>query len=501
MPEKKVTKVEFPVKPTEAKKPIPRKRVAAYARVSTMKDAQENSLKSQRAYYTKYIKSNPEWVFAGMYTDDGISGLSMRNRDGFNRMIEDAMAGKIDLILTKSLSRFARNTVDSLTTIRKLKAVGVAVYFEKENINTLDAGGEFLITLMSSFAEEESRSISENVKWGLRHRYSQGIYHISYSLLGYTKNKRGRTVINESEARIVRFIYMLDLSGKSCHHIAQILTAYDVPSPRNTTWCNTVVASILQNEKYKGDAILQKTYTIDFLTKKMKVNEGEVPQYYVENGHPAIVSKEAWNEVQSKFTDDLWINPTFHPLSRKVICGHCGGLYGIKIWHSTTTRDIVWECDNRKAGRTDCTCPHIYDYELTTATEMALQALFKRYTDTIADCTELLHRTLPNAPQAVYDGLTITPAFDGLAHSILITKITVTEHHNLVFRFLDGSTYRYRMTASTPKSKPGAYERKQNHERILALHNKGTTPAEIARTLGISVNTVNSFLRRWRNKH
>lgn len=307
MPEKKITKVEFPVKPTVAKKSIPRKHVAAYARVSTMKDAQENSLKSQCAYYTKYIKSNPEWVFAGMYTDDGISGLSMRNRDGFNCMIEDAMAGKIDLILTKSLSRFARNTVDSLTTIRKLKAHGVAVYFEKENINALDAGGEFLITLMSSFAEEESRSISENVKWGLRHRYSKGIYHISYSLLGYAENKRGRIVIDESEARIVRFIYMLALSGKSCNHIAQILTAYDVPSPRNTTWCNTVVASILQNEKDKGDAILQKTYTMDFFTKKMKVNEGEVPQYYVENGHPAIVSKEAWDEVQRQFTDDLCI--------------------------------------------------------------------------------------------------------------------------------------------------------------------------------------------------
>ena len=202
----------------------------------------------------------------------------MRNRDGFNRMIEDAMAGKIDLILTKALSRFARNTVDSLTTIRKLKVVGVAVYFEKENINTLDAGGEFLITLMSSFVEEESRSISENVKWGLRHCYSQGIYHISYLLLRYTENKRGRIVIDESEARIVRFIYMLALSGKSCNHIAQILTAYDVPSPRNTTWCNTVVTSILRNEKYKGDAILQKTYAVDFLTKKMKVNTGEVPQ-------------------------------------------------------------------------------------------------------------------------------------------------------------------------------------------------------------------------------
>ena len=163
MPGKKVTKVEFAPKPTAKKQPVKKTKAAAYARVSTVKDAQEHSLKSKRSYYTKYIKAHTDWVFVGIYTDDGISGLSIRKRDGFNRLIADALEGKIDLILTKSLSRFARNTVDSLTTIRKLKAAGVAIYFEKENINTLDANGEFLITLMSSFAEEESRSISENI--------------------------------------------------------------------------------------------------------------------------------------------------------------------------------------------------------------------------------------------------------------------------------------------------------------------------------------------------
>ncbi len=499
MPEKKVTKVEFPVKPSETKKQFPRKRVVAYARVSTMKDAQENSLKSQRAYYTKHIKSNPEWVFAGMYTDDGISGLSMRNRDGFNRMIEDAMAGKIDLILTKSLSRFARNTVDSLTTIRKLKAVGVAVYFEKENINTFDAGGEFLITLMSSFAEEESRSISENVTWSVRHRFAQGIYHISPHLLGYGKDDCGETVIVESEARIIRFIYMLALSGKTPFHIAKMLNDYEIPSPMDSIWIYSTVKNILTNEKYKGDAILQKRYTVDFLTKKMKDNTGEVPQYYVENGHPAIISKDAWSEAQNVFSEPQSYTP-FRPLSRKIICGHCGGKYGTKIWHSTTTHDIVWQCNNRVAGKTKCHCPHIYDYELTIAVEIALQALFKRYTDTIVDCKELLLRTLPNAPQAVYDRITIAPTFDSLAQSVLITKMTVTEHYNIVFHFIDGSTYRYRMTARTPKSRPGAYERKQNYERVIEFYRKGTTSAEIARILGIDTSTVNSFLRRWHNK-
>ncbi len=169
----------------------PKKRVAAYARVSTAKDAQENSLQSQREYYTQYIARHSDWSFAGMYADDGISGLSVRNRESFNRMIGDALDGRIDMIITKSLSRFARNTVDSLTTIRKLKAVGVAVLFEKEGINTLDANGEFLITLMSSFAEEESRSISENVTWAVRHRFSQGKYHIPCSIfLGYRRGAR-----------------------------------------------------------------------------------------------------------------------------------------------------------------------------------------------------------------------------------------------------------------------------------------------------------------------
>ena len=191
-----------------------------------MKDAQENSLQSQQEYFTEYIQRHPGWVFAGMYADDGISGLSIRKRDGFNRMVADALDGKIDLILTKSLSRFARNTVDALTTIRSLKAAGVAVYFQKENINTMDSAGEFLITLMSSFAEEESRSISENVTWAVRHRYAQGIYHLPGLLLGYQRNPVGEIQVDESGARVVRFIYLLALAGKSSTDICRILMDY-----------------------------------------------------------------------------------------------------------------------------------------------------------------------------------------------------------------------------------------------------------------------------------
>ena len=215
-------------------------------------------------------------------------------------MVADALDGKIDLILTKSLSRFARNTVDALTTIRSLKAAGVAVYFQKENINTMDSAGEFLITLMSSFAEEESRSISENVTWAVRHRYAQGIYHLPGLLLGYQSNQDGEIQVDEAGARVVRFIYLLALAGKSSTDICRILMDYGILSTgQGNRWEPHTVRSILKNEKYMGDAILQKEIIVDFLTKARKPNEGEAPQYYVVNGHPGIVSKSVWQEVQA----------------------------------------------------------------------------------------------------------------------------------------------------------------------------------------------------------
>ena len=401
MAEKEIVRVVFKDKPKTAEKAIVCKRVAAYARVSTEQDRQENSLRSQKDYFTKYIKSNPEWVFAGLYVDDGISGLSYHNRDGFQHMVDDALNGKIDMIITKSLSRFARNTVDSLITIRKLKASGVAVYFQKENINTLDANGEFLITLMSSFAEEESRSISENVTWAVRHRFAKGEYWMSYErFLGFEKDKDGAITINEDEAKIVRFIYLLALEGRSCNYICSVLEEFCIPSPGGQSeWHNTTVASILTNEKYKGDARLQKTFTADFLTKKIKKNNGEVPQYYVKNGHPSIIGEDSWNEVQTVLERNEQTNCATGRLKNKIICGNCGGLYGRRIWHSTTTHDVVWECINRKAGRTKCACPHIYDDKLNASTMLALRHLLKTYPNTLSECNEIWSATFGETPQ------------------------------------------------------------------------------------------------------
>lgn len=216
-----------------------------------------------------------------------MSGLSFRNRDGFNRIIEDALDGKIDLIITKSLSRFARNTVDTLVTIRKLKAAGIEVYFEKEDIHTLDAKGEFLITLMSSLAQEESRSISENVAWGQRKRFSDGKYCMPYAhFLGYDRGTDGFPAINNEQEPVIRLIYRLWLLGETTCAICQFLKYHKIATPAGLeNWSPSTVTSILTNEKYKGDTLLQKEFTVDFITKRQNKNEGELPQYYVKGGH------------------------------------------------------------------------------------------------------------------------------------------------------------------------------------------------------------------------
>ena len=265
------------------------RKVAAYARVSTEQDEQQSSYEAQIDYYTNYIKNHEGWDFAGMYSDSGITGCNTDHRSGFKNMVQDALDGKIDLIVTKSVSRFARNTVDSLSTIRKLKEHGTECYFEKENIWTFDSRGELLITIMSSLAQEESRSISENVTWGHRKRFSDGKVMVPFGrFLGYERGENGNLVINEEQAKTVRYIYKLFLDGYSAYSIAKKLTEEGIKSPGGKdTWSGSTVKSILQNEKYKGCALLQKVYTVDYLTKKKKKNEGEVPRYFC-RGQPSL---------------------------------------------------------------------------------------------------------------------------------------------------------------------------------------------------------------------
>ena len=365
---------KFSLSPIKA---LTKRKVAAYARVSTDEKEQNNSYEAQINYYTSYIKSKPEWDFVDVYTDDGISGTSTKHRDGFNRMIFDALSGKIDLILTKSVSRFARNTVDSLTTIRKLKAKGVEVYFEKENIWTFDSKGEILLTIMSSLAQEESRSISENVTWGVRKRFADGKVIVPYkSFLGYDRGKDGNLAVNEEGSKIVKNIYASFLMGQSIYTIAKELTARGIPTPKgNKIWSQSTINSILTNEKYTGNALLQKTYTQDFLTKKRKQNHGEVPMYYVENNHEAIVSQEIFDMVQAelknpKRRDSIGI------FSGKIVCADCGSYFGSKVWHSTDKyRTIIWQCNHKFKNNKKCETPHLREDDIKSAFIKAVNKL------------------------------------------------------------------------------------------------------------------------------
>ena len=359
----------------------PRKRVAAYARVSTDSEEQLSSYEAQVEFYTRYIKGNPGWEFVDVYTDEGISGTNIRKREGFNRMVNDALSGKIDLILTKSISRFARNTVDTLTTVRTLKDHKVEVYFEKENIYTLDTKGEVMLTIMGSLAQEESRSISENVTWGKRRSMEEGKFSLAYKcFLGYEKGEDGLPRIVEHEAEIIREIYQLFLGGSTVRSIADHLTAKDIPTPAGKKkWSVSTIMSILQNEKYKGDALLQKTYTADFLTKKVKKNCGEVPQYYIENSHPAIIDAETFDLVQKETERRNPHRYQLHrssPLNAKIICGECGGFYGRKVWHSNSKyRKSVWQCNHKFDNESHCSTPNLNEYEIENAFVIAFNQM------------------------------------------------------------------------------------------------------------------------------
>ena len=339
---------------------VKKRRVAAYARVSTDNDEQFTSYEAQIDYYTKYIQKREDWEFVCVYTDEGISGTNTKNRKGFNDMVQDALDGKIDLIITKSVSRFARNTVDSLVTVRKLKESGVEVFFEKENIYTFDSKGELLITIMSSLAQEESRSISENVTWGQRKRFADGKVTMPFKhFLGYDRGPDGHPVINEEEAKVVRQIYRLFLQGRTPVWIAAHLTDLGIPTPAGSEqWRTNTILSILTNEKYKGDALLQKSYTVDFLTKKKKVNTGEIPQYYVQNSHPAIVEPIEFDMVQVEIARRKKLGRSYsglHIFSSKLICEDCGGFYGQKVWHSTDAfRKYIWQCNSKFKGHSKC---------------------------------------------------------------------------------------------------------------------------------------------------
>ncbi len=376
-----------------------KRRVAGYARVSTDHEDQTTSYEAQVDYYTNYIKSRDDWEFVGIYTDEGISATNTKKREGFKTMVADALAGKIDLIVTKSVSRFARNTVDSLTTVRRLKDAGIEIYFEKENIWTLDSKGELLITIMSSLAQEESRSISENVTWGQRKRMADGKVSFAYSrFMGLDKDKEtGKIVVNPEQAEVVKLIFRLFLEGMTPHSIAAELTRRGIKTPSGKdVWNQQTVRRMLSNEKYKGDALLQKEFTVDFLQKKLKKNEGEVPQYYVEGSHEAIIEPRVFDMVQEELARRTKSGTRYSGVSifsNKIKCEDCGCWYGSKVWHSTDRyRKVIYRC-NRKYSGERCQTTHVTEEEVKAAFVSAFNQLVSERKEIIANA-ELIHRAL-----------------------------------------------------------------------------------------------------------
>ncbi len=363
------------VSPKEEK---PKLRVAAYCRVSTDSDEQAGSYEMQVSHYTDYISRNPDWELAGIYADDGISGTNTKKREHFNEMIDACMAGKIDRVITKSISRFARNTLDCLKYVRQLREKNIAIIFEKENINTLEASGELLLTIMASLAQQESQSLSQNVKLGLQFRYQEGKVQVNHNhFLGYTKDEDGKLIIDEDEAKVIRRIYREYLEGFSFRDIKEGLEKDGIKTGgKKAKWHISTVKGILCNEKYMGDALLQKTITTDFIEKTRIKNDGSVPQYYVKDSQPAIIPKDIFTQVQEEMIrranmfsgqedKKRRVYSSKYALSSICTCGKCGDVYRRIAWSNRGKKSIVWRCCTRvEHGPALCDAPTISEEEL-----------------------------------------------------------------------------------------------------------------------------------------
>lgn len=422
-----------------------RLKVAAYCRVSTDQEEQESSYEAQIGYYTEKINSNSEWQMAGIFAYEGITGTQAKKRPEFLKMIRLCRQGKIDMILTKSLSRFVRNTVDSLKYIRDLKALGIAIVFEKENINTLETDTEMMLTIMSCFAQAESESISKNVSWGVRQSFKSGNVPIQYKkLLGYKKGENGLPEIIPEEAEIVKEIFRSYLDGMSLRQIADSLNSRGIKTKhKQTVWQTEVVKSILVNEKYTGDALLQKTYITDCITKKSRKNNGELPMYLVKNHHEPIISRADFNRVQEEMArrgakkaianklgkTEQGKYSAKYALSELLICGECGSHYRRVTWTAKGFKEIKWRCINRiQYGKKKChSSPTVDEQALHKAIASAINE-FCEVKDDVAmalreSITEVLDPNLNGSVQAAQQRL------DELAHNIdeLIKLATVPE--------------------------------------------------------------------------
>ena len=435
-------------------------KLAAYCRVSTNNEDQLLSFDNQVTYYRDYATRHPEYDLVEIYADEGISGTSTKHREEFLRMIADCEEGKIDLIITKSISRFARNTADCLKYSRRLKDLGIAVQFEKESINTLEGTGELLFTILSSLAQDESRSISENCQWGIRSLFKQGVLHLNANrFYGYDKNEKGRLVINKEQGPVVQQIFRDFMNGVNPDVIARKLNETGVPGcmgePR---WTVATIMSILENEKHMGDAILQKTYTADYLTKRMVKNEGHIEQYYVKDDHEALIDKGFWNATQmeiarrreymaqhglrtmGRYTDS-------QPFSNRVFCGVCGNVF----WRRTLARlngsIKVWMCGKRyqQKGVRGCNSESLKEADLHRAFIMAWNVILENRTEFLPKWKEQSQSDNPltafRARQFITATVSTEPirVLDCSLVSMVFDHCTVEPLGIINFYFLDGT--------------------------------------------------------------
>lgn len=384
-----VTVIEPKRSMTVDKEKYRQKRVAAYCRVSTDSEEQLVSYANQKKVYTEMIGSRKDWCFAGMFADEGKSGTRADKRPEFNKMINDCLAGKIDYIITKSVSRFARNTVDCLDYVRMLKSKGIGVYFEEQQIDTLKTDSELYLVIYAGFAQSESESISKNITWTVRNKFEEGIPVFMYKrFLGYRKGADGGPEIVPSEAAIVERIFNLYLAGETVGNISKMMKAEHPQIPgKNISFSKGMIMSMLANERYCGDAILQKSVTVDCIQKKRKKNTGEAPMYYVQNSHPAIIDRVTFNKVQEELARRRAKSPAStksaitatgkysrYALTDVLICGECGTRYRRVTWSRNGVKRIVWRCISRlDYGKKYCKeSPTIFEDKLKEAIVRAI---------------------------------------------------------------------------------------------------------------------------------
>ena len=345
----------------ESVREIRKLRVAAYCRVSTELEQQQSSYDIQIEYYTRHIMQNPNWIFAGVFADDGRSATNTFRRDDFNQLMNQCMKGKVDMVITKSISRFARNTVDCISWVRKLREKNVAVYFEKENLNTLDDSTEMILTILSSQAQEESRAISTNVKWGYARKFEKGESTRQRSY-GFRKAPTGEMCIVEEEAAVIRNMARWFLDGDSLERIKHRLEDAGIETTTGKrTWSTGTIYNILTNEKIMGDVLLQKTFTADYLTKRRVKNSGQQKQYYVKNHHEAIIPKTVYYKIQEEIArrsslkkagtrkgkTAQGVYSSKYALTGIMVCNECGAHYRRTTWAKNGKKVIVWRCINR----------------------------------------------------------------------------------------------------------------------------------------------------------